>query len=294
MPKAPPPCRVYVILAREAPIGVIFRRGPSNRVQMLHWNTETDTFTPGQWFHGRLYEKRSDLSPSGELLIYAARKEKGYAHRDKDYTPSWTAISKPPYLTALALWPCFSSIGGGLFFSDTKVWLNHDGHPEPHLNRLPQGVYTYNSAGDVSEEVLLNRRLERDGWKHTQEWQGELMNLHTETGKITAGSHYVTSAPSIHEKPHPDQDVTLVMKTNVSGFKHQYRYSVRQNNGTVHHLNNAEWADWDTRGRLVLAQNGGIFAQDADTAGQEPAVELISLNENTPEPLVAPDWAKVW
>ena len=181
--------------------------------------------------------------------------------------PSWTAISRPPYLTALALWPCFSSLGGGLFFSDTKVWLNHYGSPQPHPNHLPHGVYAYNSAGDVLEEVLLNRRLERDGWRH---------------------------APGIHEKPHPNQDLMLVMTTTRSGFKHQYRYSVRQSNGEILSLNSAEWADWDQRGRLVLAQNGGIFAQDAEAVGQEPPVELINLNGNTPEPMVAPDWAKMW
>ena len=273
-PKPPPPCRVYVLLAREAPVAIIFRRGPSKRVQLLHWNTDTDTFTPGQWFHGRIYEKRCDLSPSGELLIYAARKETAYTHRDKEYTSSWTAISKPPYLTALALWPCSSSLGGGLFFSDRKVWLNHFGHPEPHPRHMPQGIYAYNSVGDVSEEVLLIRRLERDGWHRAQERQEE----HT---------------PSIHEKPHPDQYATLVM-TTVSGYLPQYKYSVRQSDGTVHFLNGAEWADWDTRGRLVLARNGGILAQEAGAIGREPPGELISLNANTPEPLVAPDWAKVW
>lgn len=124
-PTPPPPCRLYVILARAAPVGVIFRRGPSKRVQLLHWNTDTDTFTPGQWFHGRIYEKRSDLSPSGELLIYSTQKSSTRIQQGDGYSESWTAISKPPYLTALALWPNRSSVGGGLFVSDTKVWLNH-------------------------------------------------------------------------------------------------------------------------------------------------------------------------
>ncbi len=273
--KPTPPCRLYVILARAAPVGVIFRRGPSKRVQIVHWNTDTDTFMPGQWFHGRIYERRSDLSPSGELLIYAARKEKGYGLKDREYMPTWTAISRPPYLTALALWPCSSSLGGGLFFSDTKVWLNHFGHPEPHPSHLPQGVYAYNSAGDVSEEVLLVRRLERDGWQHIQERQEE----HT---------------LSIHEKPHPAESLTLVLAITLSGFQEQYRYSVRHGDGKTTSLGGAEWADWDMHGRLVLAQNGGVFAQDAAAVGQEPPVELTNLNGSTPEPMVAPEWAKVW
>ena len=74
LPKLPtlrPPCCLYAILAREAPVGVIFRREPSRRVQIIHWDTATDTFTPGQWFHGRIYERRSDISPNGKLMIYS-------------------------------------------------------------------------------------------------------------------------------------------------------------------------------------------------------------------------------
>ncbi len=274
-PTPPPPCRLYVILARDAPVGVIFRRGPSKRVQIIHWDTDTDTFTPGQWFHGRIYERRSDLSPNGELLIYAAKKEKPYIHGDKDYMPSWTAISRPPYLTALALWPCFSSVGGGLFFSDTKVWLNHYGFPQPHSSHLPQGIYAYNSPEDVLEEVMLHRRLERDGWQRVQERSD-------------------ASMPGIHEKPHSSQSATLVMTSTLSGYQPQYRYSVRQSDGKILYLDDAEWTDWDKRGRLVFAQNGSIFAQNAGSIGQEPSQELVNLNGNQPEPVVAPDWAKVW
>src|SRR5689334_24179596 len=46
------PCRLFCILARDAATGVIFRRGPSRWVQLIKWNTATDTFEPGQWFHG--------------------------------------------------------------------------------------------------------------------------------------------------------------------------------------------------------------------------------------------------
>ena len=72
----PPTCRLSVILAREAPVGVIFRRGPAKWVQIIHWNTATDTFTPGQWFHGKIDPERSDLSPDGTGAL-AVRRELG-------------------------------------------------------------------------------------------------------------------------------------------------------------------------------------------------------------------------
>jgi hypothetical protein len=60
--------RAYVILARKAQVGVIFRRGPSKQVLLIKWDLERDTFAFGQWLRGRIYERRCDLSPQGDLL----------------------------------------------------------------------------------------------------------------------------------------------------------------------------------------------------------------------------------
>ena len=90
--------RLFVILARAAPVGVIFRRGPSKQVQLIKWDTSKDHFEYGQWFKGRIYERACDLSPNGDKLIYLAAKW------GKKPIETWTAISKPPYLTALVLW----------------------------------------------------------------------------------------------------------------------------------------------------------------------------------------------
>jgi len=63
---------------------------------MIRWNTADDTFESGQWFRGRIYDRRSDLSPDGSLLLYFARKINGRTLADKGYTYAWTAVSKPP------------------------------------------------------------------------------------------------------------------------------------------------------------------------------------------------------
>ena len=311
-PTLPPHCRLYTILARAAPIGVIFRRGPSKWVQVILWDTATATFTPGQWFHGRIYEKRSDISPSGSLLIYSTMKPSARAWTDA-YTDSWTAISKPPYLTALALWPCRSSVGGGLFLSENKVWLNHYGRAEPHPSHLPKGL-KIDTGEEVMEEALLHRRLERDGWRHVQVWRGEFVRgslatayrkdkkaglltgveLEQSLSDIYAPSRYITHAPSIHEKCHPNQNLTLVMTTTITGFEHRYTYSVRNKKGHEEKFLGVEWADWDQHGRLVFARAGKMFGQHADAIGQEPPQELVDLNDNKPEAVEAPDWAKVW
>ena len=81
-----PSCRLQILLARDAAVGIIFRRGPTQWVQLIKWDTKKDTFEEGQWFHGHIYVSRSDLSPNGSLLIYFASKFNKKTISDKDYT----------------------------------------------------------------------------------------------------------------------------------------------------------------------------------------------------------------
>src|SRR5688572_11058963 len=121
MSDAPPP-RIYGILAREAPVGVVFRRGPSAWVELIRLDLTADRVERGAWFHGRIYEDRSDLSPDGDLLVYVAAKQ---GHVDAGYGRVWTAVSRPPWLTALALWPKDDTYyGGGLFEGPRDLWLD--------------------------------------------------------------------------------------------------------------------------------------------------------------------------
>jgi hypothetical protein len=85
--------RVFFLLARQAPVAVIFRRGPSDWVELVKWNTDSDTFEAGQWFRGRIYERRSDLTPDGSLLVYFAQKINLRTLADREYTKAWTAVS---------------------------------------------------------------------------------------------------------------------------------------------------------------------------------------------------------
>src|SRR5688572_9568297 len=105
MGRPTPPPRLALLFASHADVAVIFRRGPSKRVEVIRWDTARDTFERGQWFHGRIYERRSDLSPDGALLVYFASKFDRVTRSDRHYTNAWTAVSRPPWLTALALWP---------------------------------------------------------------------------------------------------------------------------------------------------------------------------------------------
>src|SRR6185369_10123233 len=183
------PCRLFVILARSAPVGVVFRRGPSKWVQLIKWNTDDDSFEPGQWFHGRIYERRCDLSPTGSRLIYFASKLNKRTLEDPEYTYAWTAISRPPSFTALALWPkgdCWH--GGGLFETNRTIWLNHrPDAAKPHPEHKPKGFKVLPNPQAYGEDgPIYARRLIRDGWVQTREGNYPLTDREwkTETSQI--------------------------------------------------------------------------------------------------------------
>jgi len=114
-----------VIRARAAPVALVLRRGPSDWYHLIRWNTAQDTFEHGAWFRGRIYEERCDLSPDGELFLYFALQGSRWR---TSYQGSWTAVSRPPWLHALGLWPQGDTWGGGgTFLSHRRValWTSH-------------------------------------------------------------------------------------------------------------------------------------------------------------------------
>lgn len=89
MPKKEFPARLHPILAKGSDTAIIFRRGPSKHVCTILWERKSDSFNDGQWLHGRIYERRSGISPNGKNIIYFAMNGK-WQSEDKG---SWTAIS---------------------------------------------------------------------------------------------------------------------------------------------------------------------------------------------------------
>lgn len=136
--------RVHFVFAAAAPVAVIFRRGPTKWCHVLTWNTETDFVESGAWFFGRIYPEKSDLSPDGKLLFYFAAQFGKRGDCAPGYTDIWAAVSKPPWLTALALWPMEETWGGeGEFLDDRRLRIsqpNWHGPLVPHPNHLPRDL----------------------------------------------------------------------------------------------------------------------------------------------------------
>jgi len=163
------PPRLFVVLAREAPVGVILRRGPAAWYHVVLWHTDTDLFEHGAWFKGRIYEERCDLSPDGQLLLYFALQGSRWR---TSYRGTWTAVSRPPWLHALVLWPQGDTWGGGgRFVGKRKVALwtgmplvTHPDHPLVGLEAVSGSRATTGDlrGSDLREKEWSGRDLAGD------------------------------------------------------------------------------------------------------------------------------------
>jgi hypothetical protein len=282
-----PPPRLSLFLARNAPVGAVLRRGPTRWVELVRWDTRNDSIERGAWFRGRVYSRRSDLSPDGTRLIYFASKFSARSVKDPEYTYAWTAVSKVPYFTALALWPkgdCWW--GGGLFTDDDAVFLNHRPHEAvPHPAHRPDRLRVEpNPAAHGEDEPLYGRRLSRDGWQLRQELRIE-----------QRGWRYATLQPELRERVHPDGRLVIQMERRLEGFSWSEVFRLGATSGaTTSQLQGAEWADWDQQGDLVLLRQGGIWR--ARLSGLRVIREDLvqDLRGDRPEPRASPPWAKRW
>lgn len=288
MARRPGHCHLFVLLARRAHVGVVLRRGPATWTQVLRWNTRSDRFEPGQWFHGRLYERRCDVSPSGDKLVYFVAKH--HLQRvDASYTRTWTAVSRPPYLTALALWPNGGTTyhGGGLFADEDRLELNalahrwsnpargeaapaHPKHRPPSRVRVAPIAYT-------SGDQLLALRLVRDGWTLTTPGDVQRDTLPYFTGRF------------VRELRGRRLELTL-------GYRQaDYRFFARGRGGWDEQpLGEATWADFDHDGRLVFAREGKLLAVRDPRGNAAEGEVLVDLDDGKPERVIAPPAARAW
>ncbi|MCD6030748.1 MAG: hypothetical protein K0S78_2922 [Thermomicrobiales bacterium] len=270
------PARIHGLLAREAPLGVVIRRGPSKQVCTVQWDRSNDDFQVGQWLRGRIYERRSDLSPDGKHLIYFAMNGKWSA----ESRGSWTAISRAPYLKALAFFPkgnCW--LGGGLFTDNQSYWLN-DGCSDSELDHT-SGLnrdLEFRPFGSVGGECLsvYYPRLLRDGWRLIErvslaKWRDfDVFEKPLDAGWVLRKiAHAEIGAPQgkgcywdEHELIHPPSGKRISCP-------------------------NWEWAELDGK-RLVWAEHGRLFAGRIGEEGLRNVAQLFDFNTLSFQRIQAP------
>jgi len=261
-----------VLLARDAPFGVVIRRGPARHVALLGWDRETDRFERGQWLKGRIYEHRCDLSPDGKHFLYFALNARWH----QEAKGSWTALSRAPYLKALALWPEGDTWGGGgLFLSNQKYWLtNGPGEPLRDESGLRCIATLPAPISGFADRGLYFARIQRDGW--------------TKRPDLSA-----THAITVFEKPLSDEWMLRkrahMMAPNAPGRSYYFDEHdlVNTHTGEISPHPEWEWADRD-RDRLVWAEAGQLWTGRLTSAGLEHASMLFDFDPLRFENRVAP------
>lgn len=267
------PARLHVLFARSAPVGVIIRRGPSRQVRVILWRTDTDTFEAGQWLKGRIYGERVSLSPDGNLMAYFAMDARAVRTRrakaEDGSKGSWIALSRPPYLTALAIWFLGDTWGGySSFFGNRSLGVSIHYDLEQDLP-IPEGFQI--SRISRHHDVLKDR-----GWKE-RSW-AVLMNPR-------------------YRKPLRNTSIFLE-------FEPWYRKLGLANRKSRFWLINSEtrqsreldcqYAEVDPHGRLVVLNEGKVFAAAVQEDLTFAPEEMADLNEMRFQPLPPPDWARQW
>lgn len=162
----PAVAKLHILLAREAPVGLVIRHGTAKSVCTLLWDRKKDKFTLGQWMRGRINLEFCDLSPDGDHFIYAATRIRRVNEYDKVfnyYAFTWTVVSQMPYLKALAY---YQRRYGGWFESNRSYCA--PGAPYETDREVP---FLRRVDGDWPKKPdFYEARMIREGWEPCAEF----------------------------------------------------------------------------------------------------------------------------
>jgi hypothetical protein len=268
--------RIYCVSATEAPVVAVFRRGPTNWSHVGRWDLVQGRYEPGAWLIGRIFPRRSDLSPDGRLLCYFAHKPGA----TWGYGEAYVALSKLPWLTALlAFGTCGTWTRGYYFTKDGSCDAPDDVKiPIPYgLRSIPAVQFANERRRGWQETPDCPPHDPRDMWDQRRNARMQKRQprgnrlLRIESLGWAGGEFGVGQA--------------------VDGMR--VRYSLEYN-GNLEALDDLQWADWDREGRLLVATRcGKLQARNLDAHSTEILFEEdLSLLE--PKPTPAPAWAHLW
>ena len=271
-----PAPRIYCIPAASAPVVAVFRRGPTNWSHVGRWDLEKRRYDPGAWIRGRLFPRRSDLSPNGRWLCYFAHKPAA----TWGFGEAYVAVSRLPWLTALHAVPTCGTWTRGYHFTEDAGFADADRLrlPIPYGLRSTsvvqfaiERVHGWEEAADSPQrdpadawDVKRNARVQK------RQPGGDRL-LRVESVGMAGGEFGVEQA--------------------VDGMR--LRYGL-ESGGDLEPLDALQWADWDAEGHMLAAtRDGRIQIRRFDGDGIETLFE-VDLTRFEPHPVAAPAWAESW
>ena len=273
------PQRVYVIPATHAPNALVIVRKQGWWL-LLRWDLATMSLTQGASFKGKLYPRRCDVSPNGELFSYFALKGKGGTFVGHSGLKTYQAISRTPWLFALAAWPESGTYTRGQHFvarheaPPLLAAMHGDATP---LSKLGLGLQSTPAAAYACER--------RRGWIEAADCPHRGANDMWDERRAV-----------VLEKPRPVGTETLRLEDDglvdsALGFDNRRpRYRWLRGKESVL-IDDADWCDWDAHGRLLVASETSLRVLDG---GARNTLSRIDLTQRTSEPHPAPTWAQTY
>lgn len=275
------PPRIFGIPATRAPVVAVVARGPSRWTRLGRWDLQRESYERGGWLSGTVYPQRCDLSPDARWLAYFA------LNPSSTWEAGWTyiAISRLPWFTALVAWGTDGTWTRGVrFVDDPSVWGLSDpdeGDAAPLRRRYGMEVRRAETFA-----------VERDrGWTQTDDTPPR--------GDDDAWDEKRARRVTL-QKPRPDDPATrLLVGGRFAAFRDSRNYDPEvwyalERSAGVQTLDDVQWADWDARGRLLVATTDGrLQIRTGDVPPKAIAWET-DLSPDEPDPQPPPLEARAW
>lgn len=274
--------RIFGIPAAEAPVVAVMRRGPTDWWHLGRWDVAGDRYEPGAWFKGALYPQKCDLSPDGRWFGYSALK---YG-REWSAGDIYEAVSRLPWLEALAAWNAGTTYTRGFHFVAGAAGHNAMGVPdvgdiEPCLRELgialnPIEQFAVERRRGWSESADTPARTDSDPWDDRR--NVELVKV--QPGESSRYVLHVSGSYAGHRSSPQVREPAV--------------YSLTDASGAMYVLDDVQWADWDERGRLLMATTAGELQIRVPGDDGWHTVFAEDLTVVRPDPRPAPPWATEW
>jgi hypothetical protein len=277
--------RLFGIPATRSPVVAVLRRGPSDWSQVSRWDTAAGTVEPGAWIRANLYPQRCDLSPDGRWLAYFTLRASARWTAGTTYV----AVSRLPWLTALAAWGTAGTWSRGVHFTDDRrtweVGLPDEGDIEPLRSRHRLGLALTRPISFAVER--------RKGWTDSPDappYDRE-RDLWDERRALALTV----------QKPRPKADGAelLTVRGSYAAFRSgqpswaAVSYAIVDGHRRLV-LDGVQWADWDALGRLLVATTDGQLEVRREPWDGHAIEWSFDLDRQRPEPVAPPSIAGRW
>lgn len=263
----------------------VLRRGPSDWSQVSRWDPEAGTLQSGSWIRANLYPQRCDLSPDGRWLTYFTLRATARWAAGGTYT----AVSRLPWLTALAAWgTCGTWTRGLTFADDRRTWEMgepDEGDIEPLRQTYRLGLTFTRPAAFAVER--------RRGW--TESAGSPPYDRELDLWDDRRASRLTMEKP----RPGVDDGSTLTVRGWYAAFRSgqpswaDATYSIVED-GRSCVLEHVQWADWDKAGRLLVATTRGRLEVRHSPWDATAVAWSHDVADALPEPVAPPDIARRW